>query len=97
MGPFNWRSIDLLIATPQALWNQLNVLKGLKSDINPEFIAIDEADLLLELDKNVSRHTDKLLTSIRSESTNSKSIKYLLTASSFPKKYKRDESGKQLS
>jgi hypothetical protein len=56
----------MLIATPQALWNQINVLKGQKSEINPEFIAIDEADLLLELDKNVSRHTDKLLTSIRS-------------------------------
>jgi superfamily II DNA/RNA helicase len=61
------------------------------SPLNPEFVVIDEADLLLELDKNVSKNTDKLIQHIRKHSPASAATKYFLTASSFPKKYKAEE------
>lgn len=59
--------------------------------MNPEFLVVDEADLLLELDKNVSKNTDRIIQHVREQSTSSGNIKYLLAASSFPKKYKRHE------
>lgn len=52
--------------------------------------------MLLELDKNVSRNTDILLKHIRDNSPKNSNIKYLLTASSFPKKYKGHESMERL-
>lgn len=43
---------------------------------------IDEADILLELDKNVSRYTNKLYELF----SKNKSLRCLISASSFPKK-----------
>ena len=85
-----WKNIDILVSTPQTLNNHLEIFKKLKEGVlDPEFIVVDEADLLLELDKNVSKNTDKILSFIRKNSTNPTNIKYLLAASSFPKKYKK--------
>ena len=58
-------------------------------DIKPDFVVIDEADLLLETDKNVSRHTNMLLDEIRGrgKARNKKLQKdpqFFVSTSSFP-------------
>lgn len=85
----SWNQTDILISTPQALMNQLTIYKAQqKSYFDPEFIAVDEADLVLEIDKNVRKHVDNLIKFVRDHSSKASDIKYMLVASSFPKKYR---------
>lgn len=64
--------------------------------LDPEYMAVDEADLLLEIDRNVSKNTDKVIQFIRKGSSQSSMIKYMLAASSFPKRYRGSEARKKL-
>ena len=55
--------------------------------ILPKIIAIDEADLLLELDKNVAFHTNKVLEKIKADGKKAgNQAKFIITGSSFPHK-----------
>ena len=50
----NWNKTDILISTPQLLYNIIMMGKHRQPAVQPKFIIIDEADLLLEIDKNLS-------------------------------------------
>lgn len=55
--------------------------------INPKYIVIDEADLLLEIDKNVSNYTFRLINEICEKGKKTEqSPQFAISASSFPKK-----------
>ncbi len=46
----SWSNTDILIATPQMFWNVMATYtanKNTDNQINPKFIIIDQADLLL--------------------------------------------------
>lgn len=44
----NWSKTDILIATPQMFYNVMTqIIHNKQNLINPQFLVVDEADLLL--------------------------------------------------
>ena len=96
-----WNKNDIVFSTPHLLRNVLelgdNKLKGIQEFVCPQFVVIDEADLLLEIDKNVSRSTFAVIDRIRRNVEKIAKIKgekidktkmpqFIISASSFPNK-----------
>lgn len=91
----NWSKTDVLISTPQLLWNIMSMGSENKNrqPILPKFVAIDEADILIAIDRNVSRFTNKITEEVKKnvKEANKKSSmvsnpQFLIAASSFPHK-----------
>ena len=47
--------------------------------VNPEFIVVDEADLLLEIDQNAAKCMKKIIMMMKSDKKTIKSVKNLLS------------------
>lgn len=43
--------------------------------INPQFIVVDEADLLLEIDQNIAKYMQKIIDLVRNDKNKQKGIK----------------------
>jgi hypothetical protein len=72
----NWAKTDILIATPQMFYNVMTQIIHNKSNpINPQFIVIDEADLLLEIDQNVAKYMQNIIDLIRKDKNAVKNAK----------------------
>jgi superfamily II DNA/RNA helicase len=72
----NWTKTDILIATPQMFYNVMTQIIHNKSNpINPQFIVIDEADLLLEIDQNVAKYMQNIIDLIRKDKNAVKNAK----------------------
>ena len=85
VGRVDWDNTDILVTTPHMFYNQLELSQS-SIRLKPQIVAVDEADLLLELDKNISKKTTKIIQQVKKENKNTQ---FILTASSFPHKYQR--------
>jgi superfamily II DNA/RNA helicase len=67
-----------------------NLIKFARTKINPKFIVIDEADLLLEMDTGLSGIVKSVLKSLASRSNEDREInlerQFFLSCSAFPSK-----------
>lgn len=83
VNSINWSNIDVLISTPATLCNITS-----SRAINPKYVVIDEADVLIELDKNVAHDTKILLRDLAGTATPRRELnkqrQFLLACSSFP-------------
>jgi hypothetical protein len=54
-------------------WNIMTSIAHNKSNpINPKFVVIDEADLLLEIDQNVSKYMHRIIEQVKNRSNSKK-------------------------
>lgn len=65
--------------------------KNKNTSLLPDYVVIDEADLLLETDRNVRKHTFMLLDEIQGKTRGrdkklEREIQFFISASSFPNK-----------
>lgn len=54
------------------------ILHNKNNLINPQFLVIDEADLLLEIDQNVSKYMQKIIALFKNDKKPSKDSKNLI-------------------
>ena len=65
----DWKRMDVLVTTPSQLESILNIKrKNIKKDIDPEFLVIDEMDLLL-IDKAYNRSIGNIMTYLQGLNT----------------------------
>lgn len=76
----NWARTDVLIATPQMFYNVMTQSLHNKNNlINPQFLVIDEADLLLEIDQNVAKYMQKIMALLKNDKKAPKNVKSFFT------------------
>lgn len=70
---------------------EMSELRNGRDEIKPSFVVVDEADLLLEIDKNLAAAVDKIMKGFgkslkKMRDAKSEEIRYFVAASSFPSK-----------